>query len=122
MKTWGWVAIVLGLVCWLVGDGHSLGLNPPIPESAKVGIVLLGWAYLIDGVRVLRGHRPLLRRFTVYVFYAVAVVAALCFAVWLVLWIYDDLSLKAMLAIGLIVAVALLLFILKELRRTRTQF
>ncbi len=122
MKTWGWVAIVLGLVCWLIGDGHSLGINPPIPEAAKVAITLLGWTYLIDGVRVLRGHRPFMRRYSVYALSVVAGLAALCFLVWLVLWIYDALSLKALVAIGLIVAVALLVFILKELRRTRTQF
>jgi hypothetical protein len=37
--------------------------------------------------------------------------------VWVAMWLYDALSLKAMVAIGLMAAIALLVFILRELRK-----
>jgi hypothetical protein len=118
---WGWgcAALVIGLACWLVGDGHAVGINAPIPEGAKLAITLLGWPYMIDGVRVLIGHRPFMRKFTVYALYALAAVVLIGLAAWLAMSIYDALSLKAMVAVGLAVALVLLFFILRELRRMR---
>ena len=119
---WGWgcAAIVIGLACWLVGDGHAVGINAPIPEAAKLAITLLGWPYMIDGVRVLLGHRPFMRKFHVYAFYVLAAVVSIGLAAWFVVWLYDALSVKAMVALGLTIAVVLLFFILRELRRVRS--
>jgi hypothetical protein len=114
---WGCAAIASGSVCWLIGDGHAVGINVPIPEAAKLAITLLGWPYMIDGVRVLIGHKPFMRGFTVYALYAFAGVVLIGLAAWLVTSLYDALSLKALVALGLAVAVVMLFFILRELRR-----
>lgn len=52
-----------------------------------------------------------------FAFYVLAVFALIALALWLVMWIYETLSLKALVAIGLTTAIALLVFILRELRR-----
>lgn len=110
---WGVTSIVVGLAGWIVGDGHRIGVNPPIPENAKLAAVLLGWVFIIDGVRMLRGHRSSMRYFYRYGFY----LALGGLAIFLVVWVYEALSLKALVAIGLIAAIALLVFILRELRK-----
>jgi hypothetical protein len=112
-RAWALVYVPLALVCWVIGDGHSLGINPPIPDWAKLGIVLLGWLYLIDGVRVFFGHRSLMKYVYRYAFYGLAVGVS----VGLAMWLYEALSLKAMVAIGLTAAIALLVLILLELRK-----
>jgi uncharacterized membrane protein (DUF373 family) len=60
-----------------------------------------------------------MRIFHRYAFYILAVLALVALAVWLVIWLYDTLSLKAEVAIGLTAAIALLVFILLELRKRR---
>lgn len=114
---WGLVSLTAGLICWILGDGHSIGVNPPIPENAKFAAVLFGWLFVIDGVRMLRGHRSFLR--FVYSYGIYLVLCAL--AVFLMIWIYGALSLKALVAIGLTVSIALLVFILQELKRARAR-
>jgi hypothetical protein len=44
---------------------------------------------------------------------------AIAFAVWLAMWTYGAMSLKAMVAFGLTAAIVLLVFILLELQRRR---
>jgi len=116
-KLWGFVAIAIGVTCWILGDGHSLGVNPPIPDLAKLSITLLGWPYIIDGVRVFFGHRSFMRNFHRYAFYILAVLALMALSVWLVMWLYEALSLKAMVAIGVTAVIILLGCILLELRK-----
>ena len=113
---WGLASIIVGLVGWTIGDGQSFGVNPPIPDNAKLAVVLIGWLYIIDGVRMWRGHRSYMRyiyRWGFYVIFAASAVA-------MVIWIYETLSLKALVAIGLAAAIALLVFILRELRKSRS--
>jgi hypothetical protein len=50
--------------------------------------------YIIDGVRVLRGHRLFMRNFHRHAFYILAVLALVGLAAWLVMWLYEALSLK----------------------------
>ena len=104
------------LHCWIVGDGHSVGVNLPIPDNAKLAITLLGWPLFIDGVRMMVGRGSFMRYVYRYGFYL------LCFLTLcgLVIWIYETLSVKALVAIGLTAAIALLVFILRELRKSRT--
>jgi hypothetical protein len=116
-RAWSLVYIPVGLACWVIGDGHSLGVNPPIPDWAKLGFVLLGWLYLIDGVRVFFGHGSFMKYVYRYGFYLLAITAAVAASATAVWWLYDTLSLKAMVAIGLTAAIALLVFILRELRK-----
>jgi hypothetical protein len=99
---WAVVSLVAGLACWIVGDGHGIGVNPPIPENAKLAVVLLGWLFIIDGVRMLRGHQSFMRYVYRYGFY----LALGGLAILLVMWIYEALSLKALVALGLIAAIA----------------
>lgn len=119
---WGWgcAAVVIGLVCWLIGDGHAVGINVSLPEGAKLAVTLLGWPYIIDGGRVLCGRNSFMRKLTVYALYVFAAIVSIGLAVWLVVLLYDALSLKAMVAFGLAVALVLLFFILRELRRIRS--
>jgi len=112
---WGLVSLLVGATCWVLGDGRSLGVNPPISDTAKLIITLVGWPYVIDGVRILRGHQSFMRRVYPYVLYALGLALAVC----LVMWVYSLLSLKALVALGLIAAIALLVFILRELRASR---
>jgi hypothetical protein len=65
-------------------------------------------------VRMLRGHRSFMR----YVYRYGLYLALGGLAVFLVIWVYNMLSLKALVALGLIVAIALLVFILRELRKS----
>jgi len=111
----GVASLLAGLICWIVGDGHSAGVDPPIPDSAKFVIVLLGWLYIIDGVRILTGRRSFMRFVYRYCLY----LALGALSVALVIWLYGALSLKGLVAIGLAVAIALLVFILRELRGSR---
>lgn len=113
---WGLLSLLAGLACWIIGDGKSAGVNPPISENAKLGVTLLGWPYVIDDVRMMGGRRSFMRRVYPWALYALG----FALAVLLVIWIYDALSLKGLVAIGLIVAIALLVFILRELRKSRT--
>lgn len=116
---WGLVSILAGLTCWIIGDGHSVGVNLQIPESAKLVITLVGWPYIIDGVRMMIGRQSFMRYLHRYAIYAFAFLVVGGLAVLLVMWIYDSLSLKALVAVGLTAAIALLVFILRELRRSR---
>lgn len=113
-----------GAVCFVIGDGKSLGVNPPIPEIAKLGIVLLGWVFIIDGVILMRGGRSFILSVCRFVYrYGLYVLLWLtlgALTVILGMWVYDSLSLKALVAIGLAAAIALLAFILRELRKSRT--
>ena len=116
-RLWGLLILAIGVACWVIGDGHSFGVDPPIPDWAKLCITLLGWPYVIDGVRVVFGYRSFMRYFHRYAFYALAIAASAAFAVGLVTWLYEALSLKVMVAIGLTAAIVLLVFILLELRK-----
>jgi apolipoprotein N-acyltransferase len=116
----GLVSLLVGTTCWIIGDGKSLGINPPISENVKLGITLLGWPYVIDGVRMLSGRRSFMRYVHRYGFYLLCCLAMGWLAVFLVVWIYRALSLKGLVAIGLTAAIALLVFILRELRGSRT--
>lgn len=89
-------------------------MNPPISENAKLGITLLGWPYVIDGVRMMIGHRSFMRWVHRYALFALG----LALVVALVIWVYNLLSLKALVAFGLIVAIALLVFILRKMRQS----
>ena len=82
---WGLMSIVIGAICWILGDGRSLGVNPPISDNAKLGITLLGWPFIIDGFRVMFGRRSFMRWVYPYTLYAVG----LALAVVLVIWIYN---------------------------------
>lgn len=112
----GAASLLVGLICWIIGDGHSFGVDPSIPEGAKFAVVLLGWLYIIDGVRILTGRRSFMRYIYRYGLY----LALGALGVALVIWVYGALSLKALVAIGLAVAIALLVFILRELRGSRS--
>jgi hypothetical protein len=103
------------VACWVGSDRlHNSGA---ISETVRVAITLLGWLFLIDGVRMLVGCRSFMRYVYRYGFYLVCLFGLGV----LVVWIYQALSLKALVAIGLIVAIALLVFILRELRESRTR-
>ncbi len=111
---WGMASIVAGLACWIIGDGHSIGVNPPIPDGAKLAVTLLGWPLIIDGVRMLIGRRSFMRYVYHYGFYVLCILLL----GGLLVWLYESLSLKALVAFGLTAAIALLVFILRELRKS----
>ena len=86
---------------------------------AALCVRTLGWI----SVRVLREHQPFMRNFHRYAFYIILAglaLTALTLAVWLVTWLYETLSLKALVAFGLVAAIVILVSILRELRRSRT--
>jgi hypothetical protein len=57
-----------------------------------------------------------MRNFHRYALYVLAGLALMALAAWLVTWLYEALSLKALVALGLTAAIVLLVFILRELR------
>jgi hypothetical protein len=116
---WGVLSLAIGFGCWFIGDGKSLGVNPPIQENAKLAITLLGWPFIIDGVRMIVGYPSFMRHVYRYGFRALCWVGAGALAVFAAMWTYDALSLKALVAVGLTATVALLVLILRELRATR---
>jgi hypothetical protein len=103
--------MVAGVTCWLVGDGHYSGVDERIPENARTTITLFGWPLLIDGGRMLFGRRSFMRYVYRYGLY-IALGAVALFLAW---WVYDSLSLKAIIAIGLTLTSILLFLILRQL-------
>jgi Na+-translocating ferredoxin:NAD+ oxidoreductase RnfA subunit len=97
-------------------------MDIPIPEFAKIPITLLGWPYIIDGVRVLFGRQSFMRKFSRYALYTLAVLTLIALVFWLAMWVYESLSLKALAVIGFTVVIALLVSILRELRESRSIF
>jgi hypothetical protein len=65
---------------------------------------------------MLVGYRSFVRYVYRYAFYLLGFIGLGA----LVMWIDEALSLKALVAIGLTIAIALLVFILRELRASRT--
>ena len=112
---WGFTALAIGLMCWLVGDSHTFNTDWWLPENGKLVITLIGWPYIIDGVRTLRGHTPFMRWITWQILRLVWIL----FLLWGLYQAYEFMSLKSLVTIGLLAGLALLYFILVEVRKSR---
>jgi hypothetical protein len=114
-KLWAVPEFAVVAVCWVFGDGHSLGIGDSLAQWSKLTLVLAGWVVLIDAIRVLRGNRsymPMLLK-ALGALIAFAICGALCYAA------YTFIPLKGFVVLGILAILGALFYIAREMRMIR---
>jgi len=114
-KLWAVLEFAIVAMCWIFGDGHSLGIGDTLPELFKLALVFTGWAVLIDAIRILRGNRsymPILLK-VLGVVLVLVLCGTLCYAA------YTFIPLKGFVVLGTLGVLAALSYIAREMRMIR---
>jgi hypothetical protein len=114
-KLWTIPEFAVVAVCWVFGDGHSLGVGDSLPEWFKVTLVLTGWVVLIDGIRVLRGGRS----YMPILLMILGGLLALVLCAGGLYWAYVFISLKGLVALGSLAVIVALSSIARDVRAIR---
>jgi hypothetical protein len=114
-KLWAVPEFVLVAVCWVFGDGHSLGVGNSIPEYLKLTLVLIGWVILIDAFRILSGRRS----YTPMLLMILGTLLGLGLCVGLLYWAYTSISIKGFIVLGTLAILAALYCVAREIRLNR---
>ena len=103
------------VICWVLGDGHSLGIGDGWPDTLKTSLVVLGWVLALDAVRTFTRKPSFIPKLLLILAGLIAAVA-ICVGLYAA---YDAASLKVIISVTAVLGLWLMLLIIRELRRFR---